>query len=173
MYKRQKGLFPIASTVLGMLILFGIFIFGLDFFINLLKEETQITTFTVITALLYVFLILFPFSLIAGFLVSLFPEIRLTSQGVRYRWGLIYDTIKWDEIENLVELKNRTVLLSIRRKGISLLRLYYQRIVGYYLKHEYPVLLLSPGLEQREMILSEIVKNSPVKDVRKVDDPYA
>lgn len=170
MFKTQKGAFPISSKIIGLsAILFSMFITS-RFVLELFRQTEK---HSLLIALFFLSSIVAPFFIFGFLFLSIFPDVRLSSDGIRYRVWLAYGVVKWNEIENLVELNNGVIVISIQRKGFSVFRrLFFQRIVGYFIRHEYPVILLSRGLEQRESLLIEIMANCSVKQIRKMSDPY-
>ncbi|SRR6266508_1955651 len=173
MYKIQKGILPVTLLIVGMItILYSmivLFLFSAKLIFlgkfELPSDFEQQISF---------YLPAIPLLVLGLYLTTVFPWIRLSQEGLRYRGLFFNGTVRWAEFNNIVELKNGIILLSISRKGFFPFRgLIFQRFTGILLRYEYPAILLAPGLEQREQVLAEIMAKSPVKEVRKVRDPYS
>lgn len=176
LFKNQKGFLPFALVITGnVAILFSgiillllspgpkpIFLRDLD-----LPDDFKLRILLYLSAIL-----LFFFGL---YLTSIYPRILLTRGGLKYLgFILYYGQLRWNEIDDLFELRNGTILISINPRRFFLFRgMFFQRLTGVLLGHKNPVLLLAPGLKQREQILTEIMRNSPAKKVRKISDTYS
>jgi hypothetical protein len=173
MFKTQKGILPRALVVIGMVaIMFSGFILFL-----LSPEQRPLILGTLELPdfkqrfLLYLSaILLFFFGL---YLTSIYPRVLLTRVGLRYLgFILYYGQLRWNEIDELFELKNGTILISINPRRFFLFRgMLFQRLTGVLLGHKNPVLLLAPGLDQRDRVIEEIMANSLVKKVQKIGDP--
>ncbi len=170
MYKRQQGLLPFIFRFGGFAALLLSIVSFVIWFPRALFHQNVPANFDPIVVLLTDF----PVCLIVGLLLfSVFPEIRLTSEGLKYRVVAIYGLIKWSEIESVEQIKSEVIRIAIKRDGFSFLNgLYLQRIVGWYMHHEYPLLLLSPGLEGRDELVQEILTHSNVKKIKLAGDVY-
>jgi len=171
MYKIQKGILPSILRIVGaVLILYSMLIF----FKVMVWPIWQGNQSSIFEQMIIFSTTSIPFFVFGFLLISVFPEVRLSQEGLRYRVLLFYGMVRWNEFYNLVEMKNGVILLSVNRKGLFFFNgLLVQRFIGYILRHEYPVILLAPGLEQRERMLEEIMANSPAKNLRKANDPYS
>jgi hypothetical protein len=170
MFKTQKGVFPTLLKIIGLsAILFSMFITS-RFILELFRQTER---HSLIIPLFILSSITVPFFIFGFLFLSIFPDVRLSADGIRYRVWLSHNVVKWNEIENLIELNNGIIVVSIRRKGLAILRgLFFQRIIGYFIHHEYPVILLSRGLEHRKSIVIEIMNSCPGMKIRKLSDPY-
>jgi hypothetical protein len=173
MYKIQKGFLPLALLIIGMItIMYSLIVIFALLAKPIIFGKLELPSDFEQRVLFY--LVAFPLLTFGLYLISIFPWIRLSKVGLKYRGLLFNGTVKWAEIDNLVELKGRIILLSIAPKRFFLLKgLLFQRFTGMLLGYEHPVILLSPGLQQREQILKEIMANSPAKEIRKTSDPYS
>lgn len=96
------------------------------------------------------------------FFSGIFPAIRFTKGGLKYMYfgGLIKRTIKWNEIDHWVELPAGFLALIVNRPGFPLLNgLFMNAIYGGLLRLGEPVILLSPGIKDRDKMLQEIAQN--------------
>jgi hypothetical protein len=173
MFKTQKGVLPRTLVIIGMVaIMFS------GFILFLLSPEPRpliLRTFELPDFkqrfLLYLSAVLLFF--LGLYLTSIYPRVLLTRGGLRYLgFILYYGQLRWNEIDELYELKNGTILISINPRRFFLFRgMLFQRLTGFLLGHEKPVLLLAPGLYQRDRVIEEIMANSHVKKVHKFGDP--
>jgi hypothetical protein len=169
MYKSQRGCLPYFTTLIGtisfVLICTGILIINLkslssshlsveptDMLINILSN------FAISLILLIIFL---PWSL---FLSEMFPAIQLSKEGIKYRYLAFFGgVIKYNEVKEIVDLRRfaRYKLIVISRKGFFLFNgLWKPTIFGLlFTGRLIPVLVLSPGIEDREKLLDEIQRN--------------
>ena len=124
-----------------------------------------------IRILFFIFAILF--FLLGMYLANVYPRVLLTRGGLHYLgFTLYYGQLRWNEVDDLFELKNGTILILINPKRFFLFKgLFFQRLTGILLGHKHPVLLLAPGLELRDRIIEEIMANSSVKEIHKFGDP--
>jgi hypothetical protein len=170
MYKKQQGVLPFLFKFGGLVFILLSIITFIVWFPRALFQQNVPANFDPVAVLLSEF----PIKLITGLLLlSIFPEIRLTPDGLKYRTGAIYGLIKWGEIESVTQKKLGVISIAINRDGFFLFNgLLFQRIVGWYMRHEYPLLLLSSGLENRHEIVQEILARSNVKKVKYTGDLY-
>jgi hypothetical protein len=170
-YKIQRGVLPYALLFIGMI---TIMYSGTVLFL-LLAKPIILRTLELpndFKQRILFYLSAIPLFVFGFYLTSIFPRIKLTRGGLKYRSILFYGQLRWNEIDNLFEMKNGTILISINPKRFFLFKgLLFQRLTGVFLGHKYPVLLLAPGLEQRDQIVEEIMTNSLVKKVRIFGDP--
>jgi hypothetical protein len=171
MYKRQQGFFPFIFKFGGLVFISLSLIRFLEWLPRALLHQRVRNSDPILVLLTDV-----PIFLIFGlFFLNIFPDIRLTPDGLKYRVGPIpiYGLIKWSEIESVVQMKYEIIRIAIKRNGfLGFNRLFFQRYIGLFLHHEYPLLLLSPGLERRDEIVQEILIHSNVKKVRLAGDVY-
>lgn len=173
MYKSQRGLLPGVIRLLGLIILLCMFI--LDIQILVMGDRDNISTgFSIPSILLGLLGVTAPLLILAGMCLCMFPGIRLIPEGIKYSCLFTTGLIKWSEVGDLVRLKRGTVLIVINRSGSTLFNgLYFQSLYNLFVGHEHPVIFLLPSLDQRDTILSEIMRNSAVKGIKDRDDPYA
>lgn len=169
MYKKQRGLLPSIFNFGGLFAILCSIANFVVWFPQILPPQ-RITDNDTVGYLLTVPVVL----LVTGLLLlSVFPEIRLTPEGLKYRVGPIHSLIKWSEIESVSQMKFDVIRIAIKRDGFVLFNgLLFQRFIGSYMRHEYPLLLLSNGLEKRDEIVQEILTHSNVKKVRLASDVY-
>ncbi len=164
MYKIQWGILPIAATLLGTAMLITGLIVSLSFAVPDMLEQARQQPFSavnlaisliveVITALLF----LFPLWFIGGFLISLFPTIRLVDRGVQYRALIFTSIIHWREVDHIIQFSNGYAAVAINGSVIpGLNRFYFNQILGLMLRRSYPLLLISPSLADHDEILVTI-----------------
>lgn len=173
MYKRQQGLLPLLFHF-GGLIFLSLSIINLIVWIpRALFHQNVPANFDPIVVLLTDFPVLVIAALL---LLNVFPEIRLTPEGLKYHvWPLpIFGLIRWSEVESVVQVRFEFIRIAINRDGVSFFNgLLFQRIIGWYMRHEFPLIFLSPGLQSREEIVQEILRHSNVKKVRLASDVYS
>jgi hypothetical protein len=173
MYKIQKGFLPITLLIIGMTTV----IYSLIVIFILLAKPVIFGIFQLPSDFeqrVLFYIISFPLFIFGLYLTSIFPWIRLSQAGIKYRGLFINRTVRWAEIDNLVEVKGGIILLAINPKGSLLLKgLLFQRFTGILLGCNCPVVLMAPGLEQREQIINEVIANSSIKEIRKTNDPYS
>lgn len=165
MYKVQRGALPFIASLFGaFLLVLGMFVslnFAIPDVMGYVSQRPFSAANLAVDILANVITMLFmlsPLWFIGAFLVSLFPEIRLVENGVKYRVLVFTGILKWREIDHVIRLRNDYVAVTINRKGLYFLNgLYFNRLQGIFIRHEQPVLLLAPGLEDREALLQEIV----------------
>jgi hypothetical protein len=168
MFIRQKGILPFITTFLGIVIPCAFFLGAISILfpgfassINSKPFDYMIEKTVQILIGLALYLIL-PF-FFGVFFSGLFPAIRFTKDGLKYMYfgGLIKRKIQWNEIDHWVELPWGFLALVIDRPGLPLLNgLFMNAIYGGLLRLGEPVILLSPGIENRNKMLQEIERNS-------------
>ena len=173
MYKRQQGILPFIFYLGGLIFLSLSIINIIVWFPRALFHQNVPANFDPIVVLLTDF----PVLLIAALLLlNIFPEIRLTPEGLKYHVGPlpIYGLVQWSEIDSVAQVRFEIIRIAIKRDGISLLNgLLFQRIIGWYMRHEFPLLFLSPGLQGRDEILHQILLHNNAKKVRLAGDVYS
>lgn len=171
MYKRQKGFLPFIFRFGGLVFISLSLIRFVEWFPRALLNQKVRNTDPILALLTDV-----PLFLIFGLLfLNVFPDIRLAADGLKYRIGPIpiFRIVRWDEIESVALMKHEIIRIAIKRDGFSYFNgLFFQWFIGLFLKHEYPLLLLSPGLDGRDDIVQEILTHSKVKKVRLAGDIY-
>jgi hypothetical protein len=168
LFKHQRGLLPFALVITG-----GVAILFSGILLVLVSPEPkpillrdlEIPNDFELRILLYLSTMLLFF--LGLYLTSIFPRILITRGGLTYLGFILYfGHLRWNEIDNLIELKNGTILISINPRRFFLFKgMLFQRLTGVLLGHKCPVLLLAPGLELRDQIIEEIMAKSLVKKV--------
>jgi len=113
-----------------------------------------------------------PFWFVGMFCACLFPEIKITPNGIKYR-VLFFNPllIPWNEVEDLRQLKGNTMALFFVTKGSFLIRgQYFNRLFSVLLRDDNLVIFLAPGLVNRDKILKEIIEKSSAKTIKKPGD---
>jgi hypothetical protein len=169
MYKTQRGCFPIFISTIG-----SIFFVGLIGGLLISNIESWFSARTIIsvngtikfifshlTIDLIILMIFLPWPL---FFAGMFPMVRITRQGVKYRYlGLFGGLIRFDEIEEIADLKRPPdyKVIIISRKGFYLFKgLWMSRMYGLaFTGQNISVLVLSPGICGRDEFLDEIQQN--------------
>jgi len=170
MFRSQKGILPYTLLIVGAV---TVMVSGIIFillspepkpiFIRDLKPPDDLK----IRVSIYIFAVLFFF--FGMYLANIYPRILLTRGGIHYLGFMFYyGRLKWSEIDDLIELKNGTILVQINPKRFFLFKgMLFQRLTGALLGFKRPVLLLSPGLNQREQTVEKIMANSLIKKVHR------
>lgn len=181
MYKRQDGLLPLLSKTLGLLLLGTTAIVCLRLAVDSVMHGRTTAIqygaldfiFDVSAGITFGVLLMSPIWLLGMLLLSMFPQIRLTNEGLKYRVIRRQRLIRWREIEKLIELRNGVTAITISRTGSHLLNgLYFNSICGFMIRHEKPVVFLAPGLQDRDAVVREIVQMSSAKSISKPDELY-
>lgn len=163
-FYKQKGLLPTALFYIGLFIHL-LFIGGtLPYFllasVSLVSNEIASNTLISLIDLIFGMIgLVWSIPLIIGsFFVSAFPKIGLGKDGIETCTYLVFRSrIKWSEIDSILELPKGYKAITIARPGLSLINgLYSKKIFGDIVKSKLPVLLISPYLENLELILEEI-----------------
>ncbi|MCP4139851.1 MAG: hypothetical protein GY755_06095 [Chloroflexi bacterium] len=179
MYKIQKGIIPRIASFAGLFfhlvaVVSSVIMVYQDTTESLIGQSwtTGELIWEIVFYVIFALFILYPIFLISGVLLLLFPEIRLVSEGIKYRSFIYRGVIKWEEVHSLIKLKNDIIVITIKR-SFSLLRgLILFKLFGMIVGHDYPVLFLAPKLEEREEILAEIMKKSSAKSIKTKKDLY-
>jgi hypothetical protein len=153
MFKNQKGFFPVISKVLGLIIfVYPTFIVLVNTIHDVYSNFTLSDTILRVIADMIVLII--PIW-VSQFLLSLFPSIKITKQGIKYlSFPIRTNLIKWDEIDSIVRFQNGYAAIVFNKKGFIILNgLYYNKIYGMIIKAFDPVILLSSNvLNQTELL---------------------
>lgn len=168
MFKPQKGILPRSLLIIGAAtVMFSWFIL-----ILFISEPRPIFVGTLalpddfaIRILFFILAILLFF--FGMYLANIYPRILLTREALHYLGFMFYyGQLRWNEIENLIELKNGTILVLISPKRFFLFKgMLFQRFTGVLLGHKQPILLLAPGLELRNQIIEEVMARDLVKNM--------
>ena len=96
--------------------------------------------------------------IIGSFFVSVFPDMRVTEDGIEYCvYGIFRSRLKWNEINSVLQLPRGYRAIAISRAGSTLFNgLYTNKIFGDIVKSNLPVVLISPHLENIDFLLREI-----------------
>lgn len=176
MYQTQKGFWPTLTFILGMLIGGAIFLVMVFFLFNMILTTVQMISlgfFLPSSLVRYLTLFLFySFLLLVGYVfMAFFPAVRLSEDGLEYRTLFIRRKVNWVDMVSLENTRwpKRAKALVIIRKRKNVLRYIYENTILLYPNqthglmagvHE-PVILLTPSLPNRELILAEIQKHLP------------
>jgi hypothetical protein len=168
MFKKQRGVIPYLTFIIATIVLVFAALVSLNFAIPDIIDHAMRRPFSavdlVFEALINLVTALFllsPLWFVGGFLASLFPELRLVDEGVKCRSIVFTGIIKWSEIDHMIRLPNAYVALTIHRRGVSFMNgLYFNRVQGMIIRHERPVLLIAPGLDDHDALLGEIRSRS-------------
>jgi hypothetical protein len=156
MFKNQKGFFPVISKVLGLII------FAYPTFIVLVNTIHDVySNFTLsdtILRLIADMIVLVIPIWVSQFLLSLFPSIKITEQGVKYlSFPIRTNLIKWDEIDSIVRFRNGYAAVVFNKKGFIILNgLYYNKIYGMIIKAFDPVIFLSSNILNQTELLEKL-----------------
>lgn len=107
-------------------------------------------------------LLLFAFIGSLGFiLIGFFPAIRVDNSGIKAKYPLLVEQFKWEEIEGIerVHWPNGAIAVILSPKGnfiMNFFKFYPQHIHGLLVRVYEPVIILSTGIENRELILEKI-----------------
>jgi len=163
-YYRQRGFLPTILFGVGIsihLIFIGgtlPYLFGALF--SMFSGTFTVFTFLSLLELVFGMIgLVWSIPLIIGtFLVSAFPKIRITNEGIEICTYLIFRSrFKWNEIAGVVKLPKGYKAITISRPGFPLINgLYSSKIYGDIVKSNLPVILISPRLENINLLLQEI-----------------
>jgi hypothetical protein len=161
MYFRQKHYLATIESILGLLIAICTLLSGTRIIFLLLNSENYADPGDGERYVRVIFVMLLA-TLISTIMVGMFPDIKVEDRGIRYRLFYIYTMlIKWEEMEDILFLRNGFIALGISRPGVSLFNgLYLNKLYSHIIKYDQPILFLSPGLEKKEEILQEIIEKS-------------
>ncbi|HNE05006.1 MAG TPA: hypothetical protein PKJ84_06335 [Anaerolineales bacterium] len=174
MFLIQKGILP---TIIGIVsFLLPAWVLFLDTKYILENLDTRIPeilgnstkSIWLIVAMLYFFTMFFPIYF-GMLLASIFPTIEIRRDGINFKyWEFLTCKAKWDEIESIIYYPNNYIVLRIDKRGLPMLNgLYFNSLQSKFLKSQLPILVLSPGLEKRDEVIREILKNSSPRIVQK------
>jgi hypothetical protein len=167
-FYKQKGWIPGLITGLGMF-LHAVFILGSMYFIipeivGYFQGQTMLDAIILSTCyFMWMIAIVCSVPLIAGALfVNAFPEIRCSEKGLETRvYKIFITTFPWEELNEIIEAPHNIKAVVIKRRGLNLVNgLYSNQIYGHNVKSKFPVLLLAPGLENRDEIINFIEFNN-------------
>jgi len=174
MYTVQKGILPTITGITSFILPF--WILGLDVDYVLRNINTRIPEMMgdttkplwLLIVMFFFFTLFFPvlFSMI---LASIFPTIEVRKDGINFAFlGFFGAKVKWEEIDSLVYYPNNYILLRIDKRGFPLLNgLYFNQLQAGPVKSQLPILIFSPGLQNRDEIVSEIIEKASPRIVRK------
>jgi hypothetical protein len=163
-YSKQKGFLPTVLFLTGVLIhlvfiggtlpylLLGMWAISSDGFTPLMLKSF-VEMIAEMVGLVWSIPLVF-----GSFFVAAFPKIRTTSDGIETCAYLVFRSrIKWTEIDSIVSLPKGYKAIAIARPGHSLVNgLYSNKIYGDMIKSRLPVILISPHLENVDLLLQEI-----------------
>jgi hypothetical protein len=169
MYSVQKGFVPLITGVVSVILPLWVLILDTNYVFEnintripeLMGDSTKPLWSVVV--MVYFFTMLFPV-IIGLLLASIFPNIEIRRDGLSFKyWGFWGSKVKWNEIDSLVYYPNGYIVMRLDKRGLSIFNgLYFNDLQGKVLKSQLPILVLSPGLENREEMVAEILtKCSP------------
>jgi|WetSurMetagenome_2_1015567.scaffolds.fasta_scaffold274221_1 hypothetical protein len=169
MYKSQRGCLPYFTSLLGTILFVCVctifLIINVDslFAVGSLSftNETIKIVFSHLVISLIILILFLPWPL---FFSEIFPAVRASKEGVKYRYLYFFGgLIRYQEIEEIADLKKPSnyKLIVISRKGFFIFNgLWMATFLGFLITGQMiPVLVLSPGIEDREKLLDEIQRN--------------
>jgi hypothetical protein len=172
MFYKQKGFWPAFTLVAGGLLAIYFLLVILLYIVNfiILAEILPVTPGMIIRVLLSS-LLYFIFVFLGYLLMSLFPSVRVTADGIEYKTLFVLRKIAWNEIVNLSEARwpKGTKAVIFIRKRESAFRYLLENSIGLYPNqthgllvgvHE-PIVAFTKGLQNRDAILKEIQKHVP------------
>lgn len=164
MHIYQRGILPIIFRISGIAALSASVLTFVVWFPHVLIHE-NVPPNSDPLAVLIVFI---PCFLFTGFLLlSVFPPVQLLPTGFAYRLLFFYTVVEWSDIVLVEELRNGIICVSIRpRSFFHRYRFFFQHFVGSYMRRTYPVVLLSPGIQNYERVIDEIISYSHAKHAR-------
>ncbi len=165
MFKKQRGVIPYLTSIIATIVLVFAALVSLNFAVPDIIAYAMRRPFSAVDLLFEALInlvtalfLLSPLWFVAGFLASLFPELRLVDEVVKCRSIVFTGVIKWPEIDHMIRQPNAYVALTIRRKGVSFMNgLYFNRVQGMIIRYERPVLLIAPGIDDHDALLREIM----------------
>lgn len=174
MYSVQKGFVPFITGIVSLILPLWVLILNTRFvFENINTRIPEIVGDSTkplwsVVVMSYFFIMLFPV-IIGLLLASIFPNIEIRRDGLSFKyWGFWGTKVKWDEIDSLVYYPNGYVVMRLDKRGFPAFNgLYFNALQGKFVKSQLPILVLSPGLENREEMISEILTKCSPRIVRK------
>jgi len=174
MYSVQKGILPVITSIVSFALPIWVVILDLKYiFENINARIPQIMgdstkpVWLVITMLLF-FTMFFP--LFFGLLLaSIFPVIEIRRDGLNFcYWTFFNCKVKWQEIDSLIYYQNGYIILRIDKRGLSIFNgLYFNSLQARFIRSQLPILVFSPGLENRNEIIKEILGKGTPRIVNK------
>lgn len=168
MYLRQRGLVPVLASSVGLLTFLAFIGLEAVGVMRLIVQASEFAPHEIVVRLVRVVGLGLPFLLVGMLFAGLFPEIRIVKDGIKYRFlTFVKGTIRWEEIEEVIEFSSGYIALAISRKGLYLLNgLYLNRLYGQIIRHEQPVLFLAPQTEDKQQVLAAIKSKSKARFIR-------
>lgn len=168
MYRKQSGFYTLPSLLLGLLL---IVYFLLAWIVNVIRLYLQAPLHE--TLFLSVLLgVGFSQPILIGVgLLGLYPDIRLTSDGIGYRFRILSflkGEIHWQDISQIVQIKSRkrfqgSYVLLIENKNflrwIKMPKLFFNFFYARLASFNQPILVLSPDLADRDVVI-DLIKNN-------------
>jgi hypothetical protein len=101
--------------------------------------------------------------LFGNWLSWIFPAVKVTRNGLRCKHMFFYGSVKWSEMDTVLEFKNGVTALSINRKGLPLLNgLFFEWLTGKALRQKVPMILFTPEFFGGDKTIpQEIIANTP------------
>lgn len=167
MYNHQKGL-PMFISLVGLVFVLFSFAVALGWLVEIINNYKQSQFSMLSENVPYAILWIFPYY-IGRFVMGLFPSIYVFSDGIKINKGLGFTkTIRWNDIEGMVEYRNNTIALIVNCKGIPAFNgLYFNKLYSRFVGAINPVVFLSPSIERRGEIINQISDNSKMLLVTK------
>ena len=157
-YKTQRSGIAFALTWVGMVV---ILISGAILFVSMPTwfYRKPYVNFNPVPSI-FLAILLF---VLGYWLTCIFPTIQFTQTGIRCKRMYFYKSVKWSDMDNMVEFKNGTMVLSIKRKGWPLLNgLFFEWLTGKALRQKFPVILFTPEFfGSDKTIAQEFIANTP------------
>ncbi|HEX9017561.1 MAG TPA: PH domain-containing protein [Anaerolineaceae bacterium] len=181
MFHKQTGFWPRVTLIAGILLAFYFLLSLLLFLFNFITLAVQLASTAPLTAggylRLLVFVVFYSILIFLSYIVfSLFPAVRLTQTGLEYRSLFITRRVHWAEMVDVQDArfpKGAKVLVFFRKPENALrtildnaIRLYPNQTYGAIAGVHEPVIILSKGLEKRDMLLNDLQRQL-VKQGRK------
>lgn len=174
MFYPQKGFWPRASFIAGLLLGLYFLLTTLLFLFNFITLAIQLAPTAPLGPpaylRLFVFVVFYSLLTFLSYIVlSLFPSVRLTEAGLEYKSLIFVRRVAWDEMVDVLFArfpKGAQVLVFFRSSRSALvtvldnaIRLYPNQTYGAISGVHEPVVIFSKGLQNREQIVAEIKRH--------------
>ncbi len=170
----QRGLLPAITGLVSFVLPFWVLILDLSYiFRNVNTRIPEILAQSSVPVWLAVVIMLFStmfFPIFFGmFLASIFPTIEIRREGLYASyWEFFGCRVKWEEIDSLAYYSNGYIALRVDKRGLPILNgTYFYRLQGRIAKSRLPTIILSPGLQKRDEIITEIMKKGSPRIIQK------
>ena len=159
-YKTQRSNIAFALSWGGMVVILVSFAILLVSMPPKLYQKPNVGLYSVPSIILAILVFVFGY-----WLTCIFPTIKITDKGIQCKRMYFYISLKWREMDNMIELKNGMMALTIKRKGWSLLNgLFFEWLTSKALRQKHPVILFTPEFFGGDKTIpQQIIANTPAE----------